>query len=289
MKKFWKWAAGIVVVLAIGFGFYHTFIGNHQENNSSKTITIGSYGPDTEVWEHIAKLPETKKAGLNLKVQDFSDGVSLNKATLNGEVDVNAFQMYGYLKYFNNESKNGKLAPLGTTYLEPMGIYSKRYKSVKDLPKGATIAISSNPANTSRSLKLLQSAGLIKLKGKPNGGLYKPENVADNHKDLKFQEVDDHTGPRLLNDKNVAAVVIGNTMALQSHLNVKHDSIYHEKMDQSTKNNINVLATNEKNKNNPQYKKLVKLYHSKAAQDYINKKFKGTKIDVDKPVSYLEN
>ena len=37
---------------------------HHQSATASKTITIGSYGPDTEVWEHIAKMPETKKAGL---------------------------------------------------------------------------------------------------------------------------------------------------------------------------------------------------------------------------------
>ncbi|WP_429971762.1 MetQ/NlpA family ABC transporter substrate-binding protein [Fructilactobacillus sp. Tb1] len=288
MKKSLKWIIGIVIVLVVGFIGYQTF-DHHNTASSSKTITIGSYGPDTEVWEHIAKMPETKKAGLNLKVKDFADGVSLNKATINGEVDVNAFQMYSYLKYFNAQSKNGKLAPLGTTYLEPMGIYSKQYKSIKDLPEGATIAISSNPANTSRSLKLLQSAGLIKLTGDTKGGLYGTNNVSDNKKDLKLQLVDDHIGPRLLKDKNVAAVVIGNTMALQSGLNVFKDSIFHEKLDQSTKNNINVLATNAKNKNNPDYKKLVKLYHSKATQKYIENKFKGTKLDVNKPVSYLEN
>lgn len=284
MKKSLKWIIGIVLVLIIGFFGYSQF-NSHQTSNSSKTITIGSYGPDTQVWEHIAKMPETKKAGLNLKVKDFADGVSLNKATINGEVDVNAFQMYSYLKYFNAQSKSGKLAPLGTTYLEPMGIYSKQYKSIKAIPEHATIAISSNPANTSRSLKLLQSAGLIKLTGATKGGLY----GTDNKKDLKLQLVDDHIGPRLLKDKNVAAVVIGNTMALQSGLNVFKDSIFHEKLNQSTKNNINVLATNAKNKNNPNYKKLVKLYHSKPVQKYIEKTFKGTKIDVNKPVSYLEN
>ncbi|WP_413628055.1 MetQ/NlpA family ABC transporter substrate-binding protein [Fructilactobacillus vespulae] len=287
MSKRVKWILGILVVLIVGFFGYQQFGG--QTSQTNKTITIGSYGPDTDVWQHIAKLPETKKAGLNLKVKDFSDGVSLNKATINGEVDVNAFQMYGYMKFFNDQSKSGKLAALGTTYLEPMGLYSKEYKSLKDVPDKATIAISSNPANTSRSLKLLKSAGLIELKGNPKGGLYNETNVTDNKKDLTFQMVDDHTGPRLLADKNVAAVVIGNTMALQSGLNVFKDSIYHEKLDDSTKNNINILATNKKNENNKDYKKLVEIYHGKAAQEYLTKKFKGTKLDVNKPVSYLEN
>ncbi|USS84577.1 MetQ/NlpA family ABC transporter substrate-binding protein [Fructilactobacillus myrtifloralis] len=288
MKKTWKWIIGIAVVLGIvGLG-WHQF-GGQAGRSSVKTVTLGSYGPDTQVWEYIAKLPETKKAGINLQVRDFSDGVSLNKATIQGQVDVNAFQMASYLQYFNEHSNKGQLAILGTTYLEPMGIYSRHYKAVKEIPNGATIAISNNPANTSRSLKLLQSAGLITLKGQPKAGLYSLQNVGENRKDLKFQEVDDHTGPRLLQDKNVAAVLIGNTMALQSHLNVKRDAIYHEHLSQATKGNINVIASNATKKNDPAYKKLVKLYHSKAAQKYIQKKFAGTKIDVDKPASYFKN
>ena len=67
------------------------------------------------------------------------------------------------------------------------------------------------------------------------------------------------------------------------------DSIYHEQVDQSTKNNINVLATAKKNRDNKEYKKLVKLYHNKQIQQWIAKKYQGTKVNVDKPLNYLEN
>lgn len=67
------------------------------------------------------------------------------------------------------------------------------------------------------------------------------------------------------------------------------DSIFHEKVDQSTKDNINILATAAKNKNNKSYKKLVKLYHKKDIQKYIKQKYYGTKIEVSKPLSYFNN
>ena len=67
------------------------------------------------------------------------------------------------------------------------------------------------------------------------------------------------------------------------------DSIYHEKLDQNTKANVNVLAVANKNKNDKTYKKLVKLYHNKEIQKYIKKKYYGTKIEVNKPLSYFDN
>ena len=67
------------------------------------------------------------------------------------------------------------------------------------------------------------------------------------------------------------------------------DSIYHEQVGQSTKNNINVLATAKKNRDNKEYKKLVKLYHNKQIQQWITKRYQGTKVNVDKPLNYLTN
>lgn len=74
--------------------------------------------------------------------------MQLNNATAQGSVDVNAFQSYSYLEAYNQEHQNAQLAALGTTYLEPLGIYSDKYKKVSQIPNGATVAIANNPANT---------------------------------------------------------------------------------------------------------------------------------------------
>ena len=111
--------------------------------------------------------------------------------------------------------------------------------------------------------------------------------IAANPKNLQFKEIDDTTGPRVL--KSTDLVLIGNTIALTGHLNVLKDSIYHEQVDQSTKDNINVLATAKKSRNNANYQKLVTLYHNRQIQSWINKKYQGTKVEVDKPLTYLEH
>ncbi|WP_125711202.1 MetQ/NlpA family ABC transporter substrate-binding protein [Companilactobacillus zhongbaensis] len=254
-------------------------------SNSEDSVTVGSQGSDLEIWEHIAKSQQAKDAGLKIKVKEITDGTQLNKATTEGQVDVNAFQSWAYYQAYNRENPNGKLAAIGTTYLEPLGIYSKKFKKVSQIKDGSTVAIANNPANTSRGLELLQAAGLIKLK-KDFGALGNAKDITSNPKNLKFKEIDDTTGPRVLNDVDV--VLISNTVALDGGLHVLTDSIYHEKLDQDTKNNVNILAVASKDKNNKTYKKLVKLYHDKKIQQYIKKKYYGTKIEVDKPLSYFK-
>ena len=216
----------------------------------------------------------------------FTDGPSILRATSDGSINVSAFASWAYLEAYNKSKSNtGQQVALATTYLEPMGIYSSKYKKLSDLPKGATIALANNAANEARGLLLLQSAGLIKMKKNFDSASGNINDIVSNTKKFKFKLIDDTTGPRII--KSVDAVLIGNTIALAGNLNVLKDSLYHEKIDQSTKNNINVLATAKKNKNNAAYKKLGKLYHNKQIQKWIDKKYSGTKVEVNKPVSYL--
>lgn len=278
-------AIALVVIIAAFFAFRLTS-SRQTAKSQTTTITVGSIGPDVQVWQHIAKSSPAKKLGLKIKVKAFTDGPSLLRATSDGSINVSAFASWAYLEAYNKSKNNaGQQVALATTYLEPMGIYSSKYKKLSKLPKGATIALANNAANEARGLLLLQSAGLIKLKKDFDSASGNTNDIVSNPKKFKFKLIDDTTGPRII--KSVDAVLIGNTIALSGNLNVLKDSLYHEKIDQSTKNNINVLATAKKNKNNATYKKLGKLYHNKQIQKWIAKKYSGTKVEVNKPVSYL--
>ncbi len=278
-------AIALVVIIAAFLAFRLTS-SRQTAKSQTTTITVGSIGPDVQVWQHIAKSSQAKKLGLKIKVKAFTDGPSLLRATSDGSINVSAFASWAYLEAYNKSKNNaGQQVALATTYLEPMGIYSSKYKKLSKLPKGATIALANNAANEARGLLLLQSAGLIKLKKNFDSASGNTNDIVSNPKKFKFKLIDDTTGPRII--KSVDAVLIGNTIALSGNLNVLKDSLYHEKIDQSTKNNINVLATAKKNKNNATYKKLGKLYHNKQIQKWIAKKYSGTKVEVNKPVSYL--
>lgn len=256
---------------------------NAQSSGSElKTVKIASVGSDADIWRYIAESEQAKKAGLKIEVQEINGGVPLNESVADGTVDANAFQSIGYLQGFN-EANSNKLVPVGTTYIEPMGLYSKKVKSLNDLPNGAKVALPDNPYNTTRALRLLESAGLIKLSSDFKDGTGTPSDIVENKKNLEFLLIDDTTSVRVLDDTDLIA--IGNTIALEGGLNVLKDSLFYEKADASTITSINVIAVKAENADKEEYKKLVDLYHDPEIQKYISEQFAGTKVEVKKPVS----
>ena len=284
LKTITKSLLALSAVVALAACSNQTTSNSTTSNSKSelKTVKVASVGSDAEIWRHIAETDQAKKAGLKIEVEELNGGVPLNQAVAEGSVDANAFQSIGYLQGFN-ESNSSKLTPIGTTYIEPMGLYSKKVKSLNDLPNGAKIAIPDNPYNTTRALRLLETAGLIKLSADFKEGTGTPSDIVENKKNFEFLLIDDTTSIRVLDDADLIA--IGNTIALEGGLNVLKDALFYEKADESTITSINVIVVKNGNESNDDYKKLVDLYHDADVQKFISDKFQGTKVEVKKPIS----
>lgn len=132
---------------------------------------------------------------------------------------------------------------------------------------------------------MLEAAGLITLPDDFDA-LGTTSDIIDNPKNLTFVEIDDTTGPRVMQD--VDLVLIGNTIALEGGLNVLEDSIFHEEINDETKANVNILVTQKENADNEDILKLGELCHDEEVQEYIEEQFDGTKVPVQKDISYLE-
>ena len=284
LKTITKSLFALSAVVALGACSNQTTSNSTTSNSKSelKTVKVASVGSDAEIWRHIAETDQAKKAGLKIEVEELNGGVPLNQAVAEGSVDANAFQSIGYLHGFN-ASNSSKLTPIGTTYIEPMGLYSKKVKALNDLPNGAKIAIPDSPYNTTRALRLLESAGLIKLPADFKEGTGTPSDIVENKKNFEFLLIDDTTSVRVLDD--VDLIAIGNTIALEGGLNVLKDALFYEKADESTITSINVIVVKSGNESNDDYKKLVDLYHDAEVQKFISDKFQGTKVEVKKPIS----
>ena len=284
LKTITKSLLALSAVVALAACSNQTTSNSTTSNSKSelKTVKVASVGSDAEIWRHIAETDQAKKAGLKIEVEELNGGVPLNQAVAEGSVDANAFQSIGYLHGFN-ASNSSKLTPIGTTYIEPMGLYSKKVKALNDLPNGAKIAIPDSPYNTTRALRLLESAGLIKLPADFKEGTGTPSDIIENKKNFEFLLIDDTTSVRVLDDADLIA--IGNTIALEGGLNVLKDALFYEKADASTITSINVIVVKSGNESNDDYKKLVDLYHDAEVQKFISDKFQGTKVEVKKPIS----
>lgn len=253
-----------------------------NETAGLESVTVASRGSDVETWEFIADSEAATEAGLDIEVISIDgDGVQTNTATAEGEVDANAFQNIGYMDTFNENSDN-KLVPIATTYREPMGVYSDQYTDIDQVADGDLVGISTNSASQARELAVLAGAGLITLADdfNPNSGTI--DDITDNPLNLEFIEVDELQLARSLPDLNLA--VIGNTIALESGLNVTKDAIFVEELDENANGTINVIATAAGNEDDENIQKLSDLYHSEEVQDFITEEFDGTKLEVQVPI-----
>ncbi|MCI5725694.1 MetQ/NlpA family ABC transporter substrate-binding protein, partial [Fusobacterium sp.] len=161
---------------------------------------------------------------------------------------------------------------VANTHVEPLGLYSKKVKSVNDLKKGDVVAIPSDPSNGGRALILLHNNGVITLKDPTN--LYATEfDIVKNPKNLKFKPVEAPQLPRVL--KDVSAAVINSNYALEAGLNTSKDAILVEGKESPYANIIVVKAGNEKNED---IQKLIKALHTEKVKKFINEKYNGAVV-----------
>ncbi|HEI8096455.1 TPA: dipeptide ABC transporter glycylmethionine-binding lipoprotein [Staphylococcus aureus] len=247
-------------------------------SNNDKKVTIGVASNDTKAWEKVKEL--AKKDDIDVEIKHFSDYNLPNKALNDGDIDMNAFQHFAFLDQYKKAHKGTKISALSTTVLAPLGIYSDKIKDVQKVKDGAKVVIPKNDvSNQARALKLLEAAGLIKLK-KDFGLAGTVKDITSNPKHLKITAVDAQQTARALSDVDIA--VINNGVATKAGKDPKNDPIFLEKSNSdAVKPYINIVAVNDKDLDNKTYAKIVELYHSKEAQKALQEDVK----DGEKPVN----
>ena len=185
----------IFVILIIGL-----FIWNKQRQTQNEELVIGISPPFAHPLQAAAK--EAEKQGIHVKLVEFSDWNTPNITLNNGDIDANFFQHQPFL---NNAIKETgyKLKAFGVGAASHVGLYSKKYKSLDDLPQNARVVIPNDPVNQGRALLLLQQAKLIQLKD-PNNYLSKLSDISSNPKNLQFIEVEGPQTARAIDDVDLA-------------------------------------------------------------------------------------
>lgn len=235
------------------------------KKKDANVLTVGATPePHAAMLNLIAE--DLAKEGLSLKVVEFTDYVTPNEAVESGQIDANFFQHVPYMDSFNKE-KGFHLVSVGGTHVEPLALYSKKYKSFEALPQGATIAIPNDPTNEGRALLLLQSAGLISINEKA-GLTATPIDITKNDKKINFKEIEAASLPRVLDD--VDGAVINGNYALPAGLTANRDGLLVEGADSPYVNIVTVKAGNEAD---PRIAKLMKALRSEKVKEWIKTKY----------------
>lgn len=270
MKNFKKLSI-LAAAALMAVAFLAAGCGSDSQTTASSdknvTVTVGATPvPHAEILNEIKPL--LAKEGVDLKVVEFTDYVKPNPALNDKELDANFFQHTPYLDKFNSEHGT-KLKAIAKIHVEPMGIYSRKIKDLKDLANGAKVAIPNDPTNGGRALLILQSAGLITLK---DGGNITStvQDVVKNDKNLQFVELEAAQIPRSIDDVDIA--LINTNFAMEAGLNPLKDALFLEPKDSPY---ANVLVVRDGDENRPEIQKLVKALQSPEVKKFIEDKYQG--------------
>lgn len=236
------------------------------EQDSKVVLKVGATPvPHAEILEFIK--PDLEKEGIDLQIVQFTDYVTPNSALNDGSLDANFHQHKPFLDSLIND-RGYALTPIANIHVEPIGLYSSKFKNIDELPNGAVIAIPNDPSNGGRALLLLETEKLIKLTDSTN--LQATElDIVENPKELKIKPVEAALLPRTLGD--VDAAVINGNYALQAGLN-SADALILEGA-QSPYANILVVQSSKVDDENLQ--KLKNALQSQKVKDFIQEKYKG--------------
>lgn len=234
---------------------------------------VASSVPHAEILRFVK---EKLAPDLDVAIIEISGDIRPNSLILHGDADANFFQHAPYLR--TEEAQLGTtFAVTAATHIEPLGIYSRKVKSLADVPAGATVALPNNVTNLSRALNLLQASGLITLKaGLKDGQLATPSDVADNPKRIALIQVAPAQLPRSIDDVTLA--IINGNYALEAGLTPAKDALALEKAENNPY--ANIFVTTQALAKDPRVQRLSTLLASPEVATFIREKYRGSVVPV---------
>ncbi len=223
---------------------------------ANETVKIGVVGKGDPQWAPFVEAAADE--GITVELVDFGSYEQPNPALSEGEIDLNQFQHIVYLADYNVNS-GSDLTPIGSTAIYPLGLYSKKYDDVDDIPEGETVAVPDDASNQARALLVLQSAGLIELKS--GGTIFSDLADVDTDKSkVKVTALEAALIPTSLPD--VAAAVINNDFVEDAGLTFDDAIAQDDPEDPNALPYVNVFAARSEDADNETYLKLVEIFQT---------------------------
>lgn len=240
----------LVCLLGIGVPYW---INAGTATSYQKTLSVGIISGVQQRIMETAKKVALSHYNLHLHIVVFNDYNTPNIALNTGEIDANIFQHVPFLDA-QIKTHGYHFSPIARTFIYPMGVFSKKIKTLSQLKAGDLVAVPNNPSEEGRALQLFAEQGLIQLK--PGVELMGTvHDIIKNPYQLRFTIMNAAQIPRTLD--NVTLAAINNDFLKPSGLKLS-DALFHESADAPYANVIVVKTDNK----NPLLQELVAVMHS---------------------------
>ena len=262
----------LIILTIVLLGVFAIISCEKSSNKENNVVRVGFYtDSEYQIWNPV--VSNLAKEGITVELVSFANTRMPNQALNNGDIDLNAFQHHAYL---NDEVSNlgYDIVAIADTYISAMNIYSKNISNVSELKRGDKVAIPNDPSNEGRALKVLEAAGLIKVKPEV-GDLPSISDIIENPLGLNILAVEIGSVPSYLPE--VACAVINSHVALDFGLNPGSDYIFQDNPSIYSGNAfVNLIAARTEDKDKEIYKKIIKAYQSEAVEEIYANNFKGS-------------
>lgn len=199
--------------------------------------------------------------GLVLDIVQCKDYSEPNVMLENGEVDAVTFQTEKYLQEQVAE-RGFDFVVLTRTVFFPMGIYSAKGRTLAE-PLNVSVAIPEDAEGGSRALRLLEQAGLLKLR-RGTEKMVSLQDIVENLYGLQIFAVDALSLPQLL--PHADFVVMGTSLAGEAGLVPTRDALC---LESANSVYANVLVVRRKDAESPAMQKLKQVYSMPEIREFI--------------------
>jgi D-methionine transport system substrate-binding protein len=253
-------AVAAVIVISLRGSSNATVAGSHFGTNMQVAYEADSASELAFLQYLNAKI--APKYGVQITPVGITDGNQLDLATANGQYAANIYQHQYWLKEVLAKT-HWPLTAVHPVFQWAYSMYSAKYHSINALPKGASIALLNDPANTAQALWLLERAGKITFKPGTTPWYATTANIASNPGNYHFIFVDYGAGPRVL--PNVDAVIAYNMQFIGAGISQNY-KIYAPPAPRSF---AGQLVVSTKYRHDPQVVKLIKVFLDPRVQPYL--------------------
>lgn len=239
----------------------------NKATSDQESLKVGVVGDaSAEIWQEIAD--KVKEDGVDLEVVTFSDYVQPNRALVEGDIDINAFQHLAFLAEYVEDSGDD-LVPVAYTAMSPTFVFGDEgIDSPEDIPEGARVAIPNTVTNAERSFLALQDLGLLEL-DEDAGSAPTIDDIETFHRGVELVELDPQQVARALGDTDL--VIIGSQQTVDAGFN-PDEAIYNDIEDSDRLDPLkkNAIVARREDADNEAIAKVAAAYQTEEISDLVN-------------------